>query len=137
MMIKVQTIRKGVPSYVRCGCTERARGKLVTVARLILSPAPGRVIRYRDGDPRNLRRTNLMIVLGGGSPSDFEARSIFEREFAAESEARWAPVRKRLECRRRRGALSSWALRRRRHADVFIRGLRRHGGAIVRVKFME
>ena len=47
--------------YVRCRCTRLGRS-LETVARLIVDVGSGYMIRYRDGNPLNLRRHNLRHV---------------------------------------------------------------------------
>jgi hypothetical protein len=48
--------------YVRCPAS--GKGRLFTVARLIVRPAKGQVIRYRDGNRLNLRRDNLIVRSG-------------------------------------------------------------------------
>ena len=40
------------------------RGANVTVARLIVGRPAGRIVRYRDGDRRNLCRANLEVTQG-------------------------------------------------------------------------
>jgi hypothetical protein len=50
-------------AYVRVAMPGK-RGSLVTVARLIAGAAPGAEVSYRDRNPLNLRRGNL-IVSGG------------------------------------------------------------------------
>ncbi|MFT8242414.1 hypothetical protein [Roseomonas sp. BN140053] len=55
--------RRGGHGYVRCGCGH-VPGGLVIVARLIMEPPPGFMVRYRDGDRMNLRRDNLCLVRG-------------------------------------------------------------------------
>lgn len=53
----------------------RFAGKLETVARTILGPRRGRVVKYRDGDRLNLRRSNLYYAQGfapGATPADEE-----------------------------------------------------------------
>jgi hypothetical protein len=37
----------------------------IQVARAIMAPPPGCVVKHRDGDPLNLRRKNLMVVRQG------------------------------------------------------------------------
>lgn len=49
--------------YVRVGCA-RVSGSLLSVARIILSPGHGKRVRYRDGNPLNLRRDNLYVTAG-------------------------------------------------------------------------
>lgn len=84
--------------YVRCS-NPRVAGHLTTVARLILNVGPGRVVKYRDGNRLNLRRSNLWVANGpakGQSPSesairDQQARQ--DRSFRAllrEAEMHWA-----------------------------------------------
>lgn len=43
----------------------RARGNLINVARVLLNAGIGQYVRYVDGDPRNLRRSNLKLLKGG------------------------------------------------------------------------
>jgi len=47
--------------YVRAGCSAQP-GCLATVARAIARAAPGQAVKYRDGNPRNLRRDNLYVT---------------------------------------------------------------------------
>ena len=56
--------------YVRCNLPQRVPGRatLVCVARLIIGAAPGRQVRYRDGDRLNLRSDNIRLCKGR-SPS--------------------------------------------------------------------
>ncbi len=49
--------------YVRVA-SRRYAGGVETVARIILQPGRNRVVSYRDGDPLNLRRANLMVMPG-------------------------------------------------------------------------
>lgn len=45
--------------YVRC----RYKGRMTIVARLITAAAPNTLIRYKNGDHRDLRRSNLKVTL--------------------------------------------------------------------------
>lgn len=49
-------------AYVRCYAA--TRGRLATVARLIVAPRKGYRVRYIDGDRLNLRGDNLQQVRG-------------------------------------------------------------------------
>ena len=49
--------------YVRCK-NGRIKGGLSTVARLVLGAGKNQVVHYRDGDRRNLCRSNLFITRG-------------------------------------------------------------------------
>lgn len=49
--------------YVRVR-DSRMRGHLVLVARLITAAGRGRIVRYRDANPLNLRRSNLLLTQG-------------------------------------------------------------------------
>jgi hypothetical protein len=44
-----------------------ASGKMISPARVLLGCGPGTRIKYKDGDPKNLRRDNLIIEHGGYS----------------------------------------------------------------------
>lgn len=44
--------------YVRCSCTD-ATGRQLTVARIITGAGPGEIVRYRNLDHLDLRRSNL------------------------------------------------------------------------------
>jgi hypothetical protein len=50
-------------TYVRLSCSKWL-GYNETVARLIVSAGNGQVVKYRDGDPLNLRRGNLTVHRG-------------------------------------------------------------------------
>lgn len=50
--------------YVRVQCRIGQRGQPTTVARLILDVSSGRNVRYRDGNPLNLCRSNLYLEDG-------------------------------------------------------------------------
>lgn len=50
--------------YPTAGAT-RATGGRVSVARVLMDAGPGQTVRYRDSNPRNLRRENLELVKGG------------------------------------------------------------------------
>lgn len=57
--------------YVRCYQPDVA-GKLGLVARHVLEAGRGQVVKYRDGDRLNLRRSNLYLTTGrakGQSPN--------------------------------------------------------------------
>jgi hypothetical protein len=58
-------------AYVRAYAPRR-RGSLVTIARLLMRPGRDQAVRYADGDPLNLRRSNLFFGYQGGA-GDFEA----------------------------------------------------------------
>lgn len=64
--------------YVRFS-SDRYLGKLESVGRVIMNAPKGRVVKYRDGDRTNLRRSNLYLTRGyapGQTPiteADFEA----------------------------------------------------------------
>lgn len=50
------------PAYVRCkGKTD---GGQFSLARLLMRPRSNQVVRYRDGNPLNLRRDNLYLDEG-------------------------------------------------------------------------
>ena len=49
--------------YVRCK-DGKIKGGLSTVARLVLGAGKKQVVHYRDGDRRNLCRSNLYITKG-------------------------------------------------------------------------
>lgn len=44
-----------------------SEGRSVSIARLIMGCAAGQTIRYRNGDGRDCRRSNLRVVNGGFS----------------------------------------------------------------------
>lgn len=52
--------------YVRAGY----RGEFRTVARLVVQAGKGEHVRYRDGNPFNLRHENLEVVAGGVAKID-------------------------------------------------------------------
>jgi hypothetical protein len=56
-------------SYVRCKGPGSSSGS-VTVARLITMAGRGQVVRYRDGDRTNLRRSNLYLSNGRARDRD-------------------------------------------------------------------
>lgn len=64
--------------YVRVGLD--TRGNSVGVARLIVGLGSGRIVRYRDGDPTNLRQANLVIAKGAAKrcDADVAARTILD-----------------------------------------------------------
>jgi hypothetical protein len=53
---------------------------LVQVARVIMEPPPGCIVKYRDGDRLNLRRSNLLVV--EASRTTAKARERFFGEMA-------------------------------------------------------
>lgn len=50
--------------YVRVQCPLGQRGQPTTAARLILDVSFGRNVRYRDGNPLNVRQSNLYLADG-------------------------------------------------------------------------
>ena len=60
-------------AYVRVALNS-VSGNLATVARLIMRPIGGSVVKYHDGNPLNLRRANL--YLSGGASKDREAFAV-------------------------------------------------------------
>jgi hypothetical protein len=50
-------------TYVRLS-SRKWLGNNETVARLIVGAGKGQVVKYRDGDPLNLRRRNLVLKRG-------------------------------------------------------------------------
>lgn len=48
-------------------CARVPGGKTILVARAILDAQPGTIIKYLDGDGKNLRRDNLKVMNGGFS----------------------------------------------------------------------
>lgn len=54
--------------YVRAGLNTRGKG--VGVARVILGVGSGRIVKYRDGDPTNLIRSNLVVAKGAAKRTD-------------------------------------------------------------------
>lgn len=56
---------------IRCSCRGMGGGQ-ATVARLIMDAGPGEIVRYRDRNPLNLRRANLVKVPGKASRRDRE-----------------------------------------------------------------
>ena len=45
--------------YVRC----RHKGQVITVSRLVLDAPPYSLIRHKNGDHRDLRRSNLKVIM--------------------------------------------------------------------------
>lgn len=56
-----------LPSGYVMACASRASGNHVMVARVLLDCHAGQGVRYRDGNPRNLRRENLKKTHGSHS----------------------------------------------------------------------
>lgn len=54
--------------YVRAGLNTRGNG--VGVARVILGLGAGRIVKYRDGDSKNLMRSNLVVAKGAAKRTD-------------------------------------------------------------------
>ena len=50
--------------------SQKASGSRVTVARVIMDAKPGQQVRFRDGDSRNLRKSNLQLVPGWSTRED-------------------------------------------------------------------
>jgi hypothetical protein len=50
-------------AYVRFRDTGTA-GRVASVARTLVNPGPGKIVRYRDGQPLNLTRQNLVVTDG-------------------------------------------------------------------------
>lgn len=63
--------------YVRC-CVKGEGKKLFTVARLIMRPGPGEVVKYLSGDRTDLRRSNLYLC--GGRAKGRELELMDDRE---------------------------------------------------------
>lgn len=63
----------------------RAAGldNLIMVARVIAGAAKGVVVRYRDRDPRNLRRKNLVMGSGRAKRCDADLMPILDELMAA------------------------------------------------------
>ncbi|WP_273456505.1 hypothetical protein [Nevskia ramosa] len=53
--------------YARAATSMKSTGKgsLVNAGRVLLGAGPGEAVRYRDGDPLNLRRSNLQRTYSG------------------------------------------------------------------------
>jgi hypothetical protein len=68
-------------AYVRAYAPRR-RGSLVTIARLLMRPGRNQRVQYADGDPLNLRRSNLFLGHQGGA-GDFEAGAMRRLEAEA------------------------------------------------------
>lgn len=49
--------------YVRCRVSQ-TKGEKVSLARLIARAKPGMIVKYRDGNPKNLCRNNLVLKKG-------------------------------------------------------------------------
>ncbi len=58
--------------YVRAPASG-VTGGLVTVARIVMDAGPGQIVRYRDGDPLNLTRSNLYLTSGSAKRTDSAA----------------------------------------------------------------
>lgn len=65
--------------YVRCTVSGLPKNGNIVVARLVTKARRGQVVRYRDGNPLNLRRENLAIE-GGYATA---------RTYAAVDDAEW------------------------------------------------
>lgn len=65
--------------YVRC----MGRDNNVGVARLIAGVGPGRIVRYRDGDPANLRDDNLEVARGRATRRDRAVLEMRKDDLAA------------------------------------------------------
>lgn len=50
----------------------KASGGKVSPARVLMNAGIGEVVRYRDNDPRNLRRSNLEVIPGNAIRKDKE-----------------------------------------------------------------
>ncbi len=48
----------------------RAPGRNVRIGRVLLDAGPGQIVRYRDGNPLNLRRSNLYLDKGSALGRD-------------------------------------------------------------------
>lgn len=76
--------------YVRCYQPDVA-GKLGLVARHVLQAGQGQVVKYRDGDRLNLRRSNLYLTTGrakGQSPNVDEFSPKMRKADEREADAR-------------------------------------------------
>lgn len=56
--------RNGSGTYRVCFSRRDVRGRNASVARQLLDPGFGRIVRYRDRDCLNLRRGNLEVTNG-------------------------------------------------------------------------